>query len=71
MPARVIATVKVDLVLGSVAEIYDRDRKHVQQRKLDEAESRMIHNRRRAFCAAWWSDATGWVLLNRTISEGW
>ena len=74
--ARTIVTVKVRLPYYAVAEnsaalIYDRGREHVQQRKLDEAEYRLIGKQAKAFCAAWWSEATGWVLLNRARTERW
>jgi hypothetical protein len=74
--AGTIVTVKVQLPVypvdeTSLAMIYDEGREHVQVRKLDEAELRLIRKRIKTFCAAWWSDATGWVLLERVPDKRW
>jgi hypothetical protein len=72
---RKIVTVKVQLPLfpggASEALIYDEQREHTQMRKLDEAEYLLIRKQPKAFCTAWWSDATGWVLLGRTSNKRW
>jgi hypothetical protein len=53
------------------ALIYDRHREHEQARKLDEEEQRLMAGRLKRFFNAWWSDATGWVLLGRVNTRGW
>jgi hypothetical protein len=54
-----------------VALIYDAHREHEQMRALDEEEHRLMGGRLKRFFNAWWSDATGWVLLGRVNARGW
>lgn len=67
--------VKVELPIeprgAQEALIYDQHREHVQTRKLDEGEQRLMAGRLKRFFNAWWSDATGWVLLGRVNAREW
>ena len=66
--------VKVQLPISpdvQEALIYDQHREHQQVRKLDEGEQRLMGGRLKRFFNAWWSDATGWVLLGRVNTRGW
>jgi hypothetical protein len=75
MPEQPTQVVKVQLpiVLASLQEalIHDQHRAHVQTRKLDEEEQRLMAGRLKRFFNAWWSDATGWVLLGRVNTREW
>jgi hypothetical protein len=75
MPEQPTQVVKVQLpILPSdeqVALIHDQHRKHLQVRKLDEEEQRLMAGRLKRFFNAWWSDATGWVLLGRVNTREW
>lgn len=56
---------------GAEALIYDRDKAHLQMRKLDAAEDQQMHGEPKRFFKAWWSDATGWVLISRAQWQRW
>jgi hypothetical protein len=72
--AKRISVVKVQVAMfpkGAPALIYDEGGEHVQQRKLDDAEERQMHGKMKVFFNAWWSDATGWVLLSVANARRW
>ena len=42
-----------------------------QTRKLDREEQYQVRGRSWAYFHAWWSDATGWVLIERCADQSW
>jgi hypothetical protein len=69
-----VTIVKVQLPIvpfGGPALIYDKAREHRQERRLDQDEEQKMCGRMKAFFSAWWSDATGWVLLSRANDKRW
>jgi hypothetical protein len=72
--AKRIIVVKVQLQQvppDGPALIYDEARAHMQARKLDDAEEQQMRGRQKVFFNAWWSDATGWVLLSVANARRW
>jgi hypothetical protein len=57
---------------GGDALIYDRDRKHLQQRPLTAAEKHMMAGDMWVFFqASWNSHSRRWTLLERAADESW
>lgn len=57
---------------GGDALIYDRDRKHLQQRPLTAAEKHMMAGEARAFFrASWNARSRRWTLSERATDESW
>jgi hypothetical protein len=53
------------------ALIYAEGRARTQTRKLTREEHYQMRDDLRAFFNAWWSEATGWVLLERCADQPW
>jgi hypothetical protein len=66
--------VKVQLPLmhpEADALIYAAGNTRAQMRKLDREDQYKMRGRMKAYFNAWWSDATGWVLLERCDDQPW